>query len=126
MDGETWMVDGEVLVMMMAMILSKFPVMAGCQNGVSSFESRFLVVAAQRNSFWKTSTPPPKFLGQKATYRRRERPRVCLGRPHPLQARPGLARAAGGCGLLRPPLHLVFWLRESSSEIGFLAYFLGF
>ena len=52
------MVDGEVLVMTMAMILSKFPVSAGCHNGVSGSESRFLVVAAQRNSFWKNVEPP--------------------------------------------------------------------
>ena len=45
------MVDGEVLVMTMAMILPKFPVPVGCQNGVSGSESWLLVVAAQRNFF---------------------------------------------------------------------------
>src|SRR3954463_13379553 len=97
--GETWMVDGEASVMMVAMILSKFPVLAGCQNGVSGSESRFLVMAAQRNSFWK-NVDPPEILGQEATYRRRGRTRGCLRRPHPLQARPGLARAVGGVGPL--------------------------
>jgi hypothetical protein len=48
--GESWMVDGETLVTMMVMISSKIPVPAGCQNRVSGSESRFLVVAAQRNS----------------------------------------------------------------------------
>ena len=57
MDGETWMVDGEASVMMMAMILSKFPVLVGCQNEVSGSESRLLVVAAQQNSFWKNVDP---------------------------------------------------------------------
>jgi hypothetical protein len=40
------MVDGETSMMMMM----KIPVSAGCQNGVSGLESRFLMVAAQRNS----------------------------------------------------------------------------
>ena len=51
------MVDGEALVMTMAMILPKFPVPAGCYNGVSGSESRLLVVAAQWNSFWKNVEP---------------------------------------------------------------------
>src|SRR4051812_44289147 len=84
---ETSGVDRDALVMTMAMILSKFPVPAGCQNGVSGFESWFLVAAAEQKSFWKT-IDPPTFLGRKATYRRRGRPRRCLGRLHPLQARP--------------------------------------
>ena len=46
MDGETLMVDGEALVMTMAMILPKFPIPAGCQNRVFGSELRFLVVAA--------------------------------------------------------------------------------
>jgi hypothetical protein len=44
------MVDGETLVMMMAMIFLQIPVPAGCQNGVSGSESQFLMIAAQRNS----------------------------------------------------------------------------
>src|SRR3954465_6959795 len=82
---ETSVVDGDALVMTMAMILSKFSVLAGCQNGVSGSESWFLVAAAERTSFWKT-IDPPEFLGQKATYRRGGRPRSCLGWPNPLQA----------------------------------------
>src|SRR4051812_31978836 len=84
---ETSMVDGDALVMMMAMILSKFPVPAGCQNGVSGSESWFLVVAAEGTLSGKLLNRP-LFLGRKATYRRRERPRRCLGWLHPLQARP--------------------------------------
>src|SRR4051812_40808646 len=52
---ETSVVDGYALVMTMAIILSKFPIQAGYQNGVSGSESWFLVAAAERNSFWKTS-----------------------------------------------------------------------
>src|SRR4051812_18539945 len=84
---ETSVVDGDAFVMTMVMILSKFPVPAGCQNGVSGSESWFLVAAAERNSFWKT-IEHPSVLGRKATYRRRGRPRGCLGWLHPLQARP--------------------------------------
>ena len=58
------MVDGDALVMTMAMILSKFPVPARCQNGVSGSESWFLVAAAEWNSFWKLLNPP-QFLGRK-------------------------------------------------------------
>ena len=57
---ETSVVDGDALVMTMAMILSKFLVPAECQNGVSGSESWFLV-AAERNSFWKTIEPPSVF-----------------------------------------------------------------
>ena len=57
---ETWMVDGQALVMTMAMILYKFPVLAGCQNGVSGSETWFLV-AAERNYFWKNEEPPLVF-----------------------------------------------------------------
>ena len=68
------MVDGEASLVMMVMILSKFPISAGCQNRVSGSELRFLVVAAQRNSFWK-NVNPPVFLGRVASYRQRGRPR---------------------------------------------------
>src|SRR3954463_124907 len=121
---ETSMVDGEALVMMMAMILSKFPVLAGCQNRVSGSESWFLMVATERNSFWK-NVDPPRFLGQGVTYRRRGSPRGCLGWTHPLGvgwAHPRLA----GVWAPRPPLRLVFWICGSSGEIGFLAYSPGF
>ena len=83
------MVDGEALVMTMAMILPKFPVPARCQNGVSGSKSQLLVVAAQRNSFWKNDERPSVSVSE-AIYRRKRRPRGCLGRSvHPLaRARP--------------------------------------
>ena len=57
-----------------------------------------------------------------ASYRRKGRPRGCPRRPHhPLVwARPG--RVARWCGWAPTPLCLIFWLRESSGEIGFLAF----
>ena len=69
----------------------------------------------------KTSNPP-KFLGQKAPYWRRERPRGFLGGPHHPLARLGLARASRWCGHPLALLRLVFWLLESSKKIGTLAF----
>jgi hypothetical protein len=43
--------------------LLQFPIPAGCQNGVSGSESRFLVVAAQRNFIWE-NIEPSQFSGQ--------------------------------------------------------------
>ena len=90
------MVDGDALLMKMAMILCKFHIPEGCQNGVSGSESWFLVAAAERNSFWKTFEPP-EFLGQKATYRRGGRPRSCLGWTK--LPRRGVSGPAPGVGL---------------------------
>src|SRR3954471_12559344 len=104
---ETSVVDGDALVMTMAMILSKFPVPAGCQNGVSRSESWFLVAAVERNSFWKT-IEPPSFLGRKATYRRRGRPRGCLGWLHPPQARPVVGPRLAWVWAPRLLLQLIF------------------
>ena len=61
MDEGKSVVDGDALVMMMAMILSKFLVPAGCENRVSGSESWFLVAAAERNPFWKTIEPQSVF-----------------------------------------------------------------
>src|SRR4051812_42886923 len=110
---ETSVVDGDALVMMMAMILSKIPVPAGCQNGVSGSESWFLVAAVERNSFWKT-IEPPRFLGRKATYRRRGRPRGCLGWMHPPRRdQCGPAPSMGVSPQAPSPSHLlapwIFW-----------------
>ena len=116
------MVDGEALLMMMVMILSKFPIPAGCQNGVSGSESRFLVVAAQRNSSLEIIEPPCVFRSE-GICRRKKRSRQSPRRPHPLLAQPGLARTTKGCGPLMDPLCPVFWLYESSGKIGVLQYF---
>src|SRR3954471_11437692 len=90
---DTSVVDGDALVM----ILSKFPVPAGFQNGVSVSESWFLVAAAERNSFWKT-IEPTRFLGQKATYRHRGRPRGAWGGCTPLGAASGGPAPGRGVG----------------------------
>jgi hypothetical protein len=41
--------------------LLQIPVLAGCQNGVSDFESLFLMAAAQRKSIWENSRLPDIF-----------------------------------------------------------------
>jgi hypothetical protein len=41
--------------------LLQIPVPAGCQNGVSGFESRFLMAVAQRKSIWEKRRLPDIF-----------------------------------------------------------------
>jgi hypothetical protein len=41
--------------------LLQIPVPAGCQNGVSGSESRFLMAAAQRKSIWEKRRLPDIF-----------------------------------------------------------------
>jgi hypothetical protein len=103
----------------------QIPIPAGCQNGVSSFESRYLVVAAQWNSIWEKCPTADVFMS-KGICRWKEGSRRWLGRPHHPLARPGLARATRLCEPLMAALSLVFWLRVSSGKIGTLRYFLGF
>jgi hypothetical protein len=122
--GESWMVDGEMSMMMMK-ISSKSPSLAGCQNGVSGSESRFLMVAAQRNSIWEKHRTPDSFRSG-GICRRKEGSRRWPRRPHHPLAQPSLAHATRGCEPLVAPLRLVFWLHGSSGKIGFLQYFLGF
>jgi hypothetical protein len=105
--------------------LLQIPVLAGCQNGVSGSESRFLMVTAQQNSIWEKRQTPDSFRS-KGVCRWKEGSRRRLGRPHHPLARPGLGRATRWCGALLAPLRLVFWLHGSSGKIGFLQYFLGF
>jgi hypothetical protein len=64
------MVDGEASVMMMAMISSNSLSRQGARTEFSRSESRFLVVAVQRNSIWK-NFEPPQFLGSGALCRRK-------------------------------------------------------
>ena len=42
----------------------QFSVPTGCQNGVSGAVSWNLVVAAERNSFWKNVEPPRVFRSE--------------------------------------------------------------
>ena len=123
--GESWMVDGEVSAMMMAMISSNSPSRQGARTEFLVPGIGFRVEAAHRTSFWKIFEPPVSFTAR-GSYSWNGRPRRCRRRPHKGQARPGLARAWALSGPLRPLLHFVFWLREYSGEIEFLMYFLGF
>jgi hypothetical protein len=102
--------------------LLQIPVPAGCQNGVSGSESRFLMVAAQRKSFWEKCRTPDIFRSE-GICRRKEGSRRRSSRPHNRWARPGLGRTPYVCGGLVPPLQFVFWLRGPSGEIGFLPVF---
>ena len=55
------MVDGEASVMAMTMISSKSPSRQGARTEFLVLGLRFLVVAEQRNSFWKNVEPPSVF-----------------------------------------------------------------
>jgi hypothetical protein len=104
--------------------LLQIPVLAGCQNGVSGSESRFLMVAAQQNSIWEKRWTPNSFRSrdicrQKGGSRRR------LGWSHHPLARPGLGHAPWWWACLPAPLCLIFWLCGSSGKIGILQYFPG-
>ena len=60
--GESWMVDGEVAVMMMmAMISSNSPSRQGARTEFLVAELGFLSLAAKRNSLWKNVDPPGDF-----------------------------------------------------------------
>src|SRR3954454_8566698 len=123
--GESWMVDVEALVIMMAMISSVSPSRQGARTEFLVPGIGFLVVAAQRTCFAKISKPPHDFTSRRS-YRRKGRPRRCRRRPDATLARPGLARAGVVSGPLRGLLFPSLWVRGSSGKIGLLAYFLGF
>ena len=59
--GESWMVDGEASVMMMAMISSNFPSRQGARTEFLVAELGFLSVAAKRNSSLENVEPPDVF-----------------------------------------------------------------
>src|SRR3954454_23938051 len=123
--GKSWMVDVEALVMMMAMISSVSPSWQGDRTEFLVPRIGFLVVAAQRTCFAKSSVSPRDFTSRRS-YRRKGRPRRCRRRPDATLARPGLAHARLVSGPLWGLLLPSFCLRGSSGKIGLLAYFLGF
>src|SRR3954453_23659934 len=123
--GESWMVDVDALVMMMAMMSSVSPSWQGARTEFLVPGIGFLVVVAQRTCFAKSSEPPHDFTSRRS-YRRKWRPARCRRRPYASPARPGLARAGVVSGQLRALLLPSFWLRGSSRKIRLLAYFLGF
>src|SRR3954451_11344326 len=98
--GESWMIDVEVLVMMMAIISSVSPSRQGARTEFLVPGIGFLVVAAQRTCFAKSSKPPRDFSSRRS-YRRKGRPRKCRRRPDATLARPGLAHAGVVSGPLR-------------------------
>src|SRR4051812_13474285 len=116
MAGEAWMVDVEALVMM-AMISSVSPSRQGARTEFLVPGIGFLVVAAQRTCFAK-STEPPRVFTSRRSYRRKGRPRRSRRRPDATLAWPGLARAGVVSGPLRTLLLPSFWLRGSSGKIG--------
>jgi hypothetical protein len=81
-----------------------------------------LMAAVQRKSIWEKRRTPAPFRSE-GICRRKEGSRRRPRRPHNRWARPGLGRAPWLCGGLLALLRLVFWLRGSSGEIGFLQYF---
>jgi hypothetical protein len=70
----------------------QIPVPAGCQNGVSGFESRFLMAATQRKSIWEKRRTPAPFRSE-GICRRKEGSRRRPRRPHNRWAWPGLGCA---------------------------------
>jgi hypothetical protein len=122
--GESWMVDGEASVMMMAMISS---------NSLSQQGTRTEFLVPNRGFWWwrriatlsGENVEPPWFLGSGTLCRQKEGSRRWSRQPHHPLARPALARAARWWGPLMDRLRLVFWLHESSGKIGVLRYFLG-
>src|SRR3954447_9469233 len=107
------MVDVEALVMIMTVISSVSPSRQGARTEFLVPGIGFLVVAAQRTCFAKSSEPPRDFTTRRS-YRRKGRLRRCRRRPDATQARPGMARAEVVSGPLRGLLLPSLWLRGSS------------
>src|SRR3954467_11233932 len=92
--GESWMVEVEALVMMMVMISSVSPSRQGARMEFLVPGIGFLVVAAQRTCFSKSSEPA-RYFSSRRSYRRKGRPRRCRRRPDATQERPGLGPRLG-------------------------------
>src|SRR3954447_18149397 len=88
------MVDVEALVMIMTVISSVSPSRQGARTEYLVPGIGFLVVAAQRTCFAKSSEPPRDFSSRRL-YRRKGRPRRCWRRPDATQAQPGLGPRLG-------------------------------
>ena len=122
MDGGTWMVDGEVLVMMMATISSNFPSRQGARTEFLTPERGFAMAAEFRKSFVKSVYSPDVFRSGGLSSQD-EITRGCPRPPDHVVAWPWAHHAARWCGPPFAPLRLVFWLRESSGKIGTLQLF---
>src|SRR3954447_25945647 len=123
--GESWMIDVEALVMMMAMISSVSPSRQGARTEFLVPGIGFLVVAAQQTCFTKSSEPPrySRHVGHIGERGGRE---GAGGGQTPPRRGQAWARAWVLSGPLRGLLLLSFWLHGSSGKIGPLVYFPGF
>ena len=124
--GESWMVDGEVAVMMMAMISSNSPSRRSARTEFLVPEIGFSMAAELWKVSGKSVDPPPKFLGQRLFVVRRGALGATQGGPHHPWARQGPTRALGACGAPVHPPRFIFWLRGSSRKIEFLEFFWNF
>src|SRR3954447_7859237 len=88
------MVDVEALVMIMTVISSVSPSRQGARTEFLVPGVGFLVVAAQRTRFAKSSEPP-RYFSSRRSYRRKGRPRRCRKWPDATQVRPGLGPCLG-------------------------------
>ena len=123
--GESWMVDGEVAVMMMAMISSNSPFRQGARTEFLIPEIGFSMAA----ELWKVSgksVDSPEVFRSEALSSPKGSVGGHTGWPHHPWARQGPTRARGACGAPVHPPRFVFWLRGSSGKIGFMEIFLEF
>ncbi|KAK1660554.1 hypothetical protein QYE76_048713 [Lolium multiflorum] len=109
--GESWMVDGEASVMVMAMISSNSPSRQGARTEFLVLDWGFWWRRSSGTLSGKTSNPG---IFRSGLYSAKERSRGWPRRPDHPWARPSLVCGEGWCGPLVAPLRLVFWLRESS------------
>jgi hypothetical protein len=116
---ESWMVDGETSVMMMAMISSKSPSWQGARTEFLVPNRGFWWWRRSRTLSGKNAEPPDVFRSE-GICRRKVGSRRRLGRPHHPLVWPGLARATRWCVPPVAPLCLVLWLHVSSGKIGTL------
>ena len=105
--GETWMVDGEALVMMIATISSNSLSRQGARTEFLTPGRGFAMAAEFRKGIVKVIIPS-MFLGQKGLSSRKSVARGCSTRPHHVVARPRFPHAATWCGRVLAPLHLLF------------------
>ena len=120
--GESWMVDGEASVMMMAMISSNSPSRQGARTEFLVPEIRFSVAEELWSVLGKSVDPPQVFRSRGLSSRKGDA-RWCPRRPHHPLARFSSGRTGPWCGALVACLRLIFWLRVSSGKIGTPGYF---
>ena len=123
--GESWMVDGEAAVMMMAMISSNSPSRQGARTEFLIPEIGFSM-AAELGMFSGKSDEPPEVFRSEALSSPKGSVGGHTGWPHHTWARPRACRALVWCGAPVHPPRSIFWVRGSSRKIGLSVFFLGF